>query len=1028
MTIFLGNPLSGKTTRLVGEFRQQLAAGYQPDQILCLSFFSPNAAAIRHTLRPLAGDFLPWVTTLQRFQTLLLRRHPRQSRLPARAREISPTARGVLLRQAWRATGGPLWQAHGDAPGATAELVRAADWISQNRLRFRVAAGELNQAELARVYAAYIETCDQHRLLTFQEASLRCLELLDDPAVAANVRQSFPVLLLDDAHLARPDQLALIERLRGLATHFTATAWLDDDRPPAAPELRHVAEALHGWGPVAMLPVDQSVAGPPVTPANPVVIEAARRVTGSLGTLEAAYAAPVRLHMAFTVEDEAHAVAQAIVRALVDDETLGPAAVAVIAGDRGLAPFVQRVLGDYGLPVESQPLAARHTPLVRGGLLVLQWALGGASAAIERDLFSLPYLALDAVDAHVLAAEALVLDKPILALTSEELVRLKLQPASPARLEVVRAALAGLAAGPPLDELVEHGLAALGAFAWMQVGAAASGSGFSVEERGRWLEALRGWQRGLRELQAVFALGPLPAVAERLSLAEAVADAITVRGGAGGVRLLEPGQVNGVHARLAFVVGLSESAAPARRAELQLLPEAELPALFADGRPGVLPRARDHAAWIEREARALAELLTRGTEQLWLSTSRYTAAGEAQLPSPFFERLLGAEGEIDRDGNLVVTQPGLWQLIGRAEAAAPAGLLPLLGLGSAGQRADDAGTRLLADHTFSASQVRLYLTCPLQFFYARVLGIETEGGLALDRGSLIHTLLYATLSVGAATLAAGTAGRARLLQRPRPLWMNSVAALRARARAVLEAAWSGTPADLPGGGRYQPDLAWGERFGPELQAQAVHDWAAAILDDWAEYEVAGWPEALQRRPVLLEANFAFELDGYRLTGRLDRVDEIQTPAGPVYEVIDYKTGDTNAGASLAVHLRKFLPDANQPPSDFQLPLYALALMNGVAGLHGTPGALSLLNVEALERKDNGDYKAGACRSVQLAQGGMVDYKNGVVPVDVLTGAITHSIRDTLAHMAASPYPAQPGNHCGYCSFRSACERAQPVAA
>ena len=109
----------------------------------------------------------------------------------------------LLRRQAWRATGG-VWQAHGDAPGASAELVRLADWVSQNRTRFTAGRARLTSRAVARAYAAFIETCDQHRLLTFQEASLRCLELLDDPAVAASVRQSFPVVLLDDVHLARP--------------------------------------------------------------------------------------------------------------------------------------------------------------------------------------------------------------------------------------------------------------------------------------------------------------------------------------------------------------------------------------------------------------------------------------------------------------------------------------------------------------------------------------------------------------------------------------------------------------------------------------------------------------------------------------------------------------------------------------------------------------------------------------------------------------------------------------------------------
>src|SRR6185369_1620825 len=115
-------------------------------------------------------------------------------------------------------------------------------------------------------------------------------------------------------------------------------------------------------------------------------------------------------------------------------------------------------------------------------------------------------------------------DKPILSLTPEELASLNLQPASLARLAAVRAALSGLNAAAPMDELVEQGLAALGALVWMQTEPA----GFTLEERGRWLAALRDWQRGLRELEAVLAIERGASAAspqsERLSLAEAVAD------------------------------------------------------------------------------------------------------------------------------------------------------------------------------------------------------------------------------------------------------------------------------------------------------------------------------------------------------------------------------------------------------------------------------------------------------------------------------------------------------------------------
>jgi hypothetical protein len=113
-----------------------------------------------------------------------------QARLPRRVREISPTARGLLLRQVWSRINGPLWceyraGEHGLVPGAVDRLVSATDWISQNRTSFRIAPGELGDHELDQVYAAYIEHCDAHGLLAFQEASLRCLELLNDPKLPA---------------------------------------------------------------------------------------------------------------------------------------------------------------------------------------------------------------------------------------------------------------------------------------------------------------------------------------------------------------------------------------------------------------------------------------------------------------------------------------------------------------------------------------------------------------------------------------------------------------------------------------------------------------------------------------------------------------------------------------------------------------------------------------------------------------------------------------------------------------------------
>jgi hypothetical protein len=252
--------------------------------------------------------------------------------------------------------------------------------------------------------------------------------------------------------------------------------------------------------------------------------------------------------------------------------------------------------------------------------------------------------------------------------------------------------------------------------------------------------------------------------------------------------------------------------------------------------------------------------------------------------------------------------------------------------------------------------------------------------------------------------------------------MDDAGALRARAHAALAAAWSDAVIELPGGGTYTPSQAWGLRFGPELQRQAVRRWAERVLTDWAEFEVNGLPDRAMRRPVLLEVPFSLALGGYRLRGRIDRIDEIQTAAGVIYDVIDYKTGKSHTG-SLKEHMQRFLPEGDDAPEDYQLPLYALGLQ-AIEGIQALPRRVTLINVEAVEKTKRGGYSTKVCRTLELVDAGQPDFSKGWLPLPTLHGDITAGIQATLARMSASPYPAQPGYHCNWCSFRSACERGQ----
>lgn len=997
--VLLGGPLSGKTTRLVQAFLAHVRQdGIASDRVLCLSFFAGNAEAIRRALREKGVAHLPWVTTVQRFLTLLLRDYAAPAGVPERTSEISPAARALVIRQAWAEVAGPLWRDFGAQPGAVRELTKVIDWLSQNRTRYAPAAGELSDDELAQTYRHYISLCTEHQWLTFQEASLRALDLLADARIAAEVQARFPAVLIDDLHLARPDQLALVGALRGKATRFTATAWLAQDQ--SAPELRHLWDSIKGWAAVEPLPI--------FAPAvNPKVAAVAARATDKLVDWDTTAGVPVALVTPASVEDEMHAVAQAIVRALLADGTLHPDEIVVVAADGRLLPFAQRVLARYGLPVAPLELAANQTPLLRGGLLALRRAIRGASAEGERDLLSLPYVGADVLDLDALYQSALAYETTILSLTVDERPAISTETAR--ILERLRACLAQVDAAPCGDS-VEAMLRELGALRWAQ-----DANSFPQATRDVWIEAWSAWLARVRELEEMARrLGT--SADDTLSLIEGLAAERDDPAAEGRIRLVDSARVNGIGGRAAFVIGLSESAAPVQQSLMQLVEEDRLGGLFGDGRPVVLPQAREQQAWIERESRRVALLLSRGRERVQVSVSQYAAGGDTQLPSPFFERLLGGEGEIDRDGGLHITKPGVWAWAELQDG--PECALPMLDSIPPAPVAAGTEETLAAGHTFSASQIRMYLTCPLQYFYGRVLGIETEEVSLLERGSLVHEVLCATMGDGALS-------KVNLMDRERPTWMNNANRLWQRAEAALAAAWSGEPVNLPAGGIYTPTREWAVHFGPDLQRRAVRRWAAKVLANWAEFETEVMTAGGERRPILLEMPFNLRIGGYNVLGRIDRIDEVRTTRGLSYELIDYKTGK-GAADSLPAQVQKFLPAAGEAPKDYQLPLYALAMIQGVGGLRTEPSLLSYLNLDSLEKGKRG-FGVAARRTIGIVRHGKLDPKAGLVPLGVLTAEISAGIVQTMDAMRHSPYAAKPDFYCNWCAFRAACDRGRALA-
>jgi DNA helicase-2/ATP-dependent DNA helicase PcrA len=164
--------------------------------------------------------------------------------------------------------------------------------------------------------------------------------------------------------------------------------------------------------------------------------------------------------------------------------------------------------------------------------------------------------------------------------------------------------------------------------------------------------------------------------------------------------------------------------------------------------------------------------------------------------------------------------------------------------------------------SLSASDLSLYLTCPLKYKFARVFGIPQEPTINQRFGILIHNVLERFHKEPPENDADGL-----------PLLTN-----------LFETGWRRT-----GFGSTDDELQFRDRAREALRLY------------WDRERVA------EGEPVWLERKFDFKVGEHHVRGRVDRVDRL--PDGD-YELIDYKTGERRTEAQLE--------------NDLQLALYRLA--------------------------------------------------------------------------------------------------------
>jgi superfamily I DNA/RNA helicase/RecB family exonuclease len=164
--------------------------------------------------------------------------------------------------------------------------------------------------------------------------------------------------------------------------------------------------------------------------------------------------------------------------------------------------------------------------------------------------------------------------------------------------------------------------------------------------------------------------------------------------------------------------------------------------------------------------------------------------------------------------------------------------------------------------SLSASDLSLYLTCPLKYKFARVFGIPQEPTINQRFGILIHNVLE------------------RFHKDPPEEEADGLA----RLTRLFETGWRRTG------------------FGSSDDELQFRDRAREALRLYWERE-----RSSESEPVWLERKFDFKVGEHHVRGRVDRVDRL--PDGD-YELIDYKTGERKTAAELE--------------NDLQLALYRLA--------------------------------------------------------------------------------------------------------
>ncbi len=404
---------SGKTKTLSCRVAHLVANGADPSRILLLTF-SRRAASemIARVGKVMSGDVrIPWAGTFHAIGARLLRELAPvigiDPEFTIHDRSDSADLMGMVRQELGVATGAKRFPMKGTCLAIYSRVVNADETIADALAAAFPWCREW-EAELKRLFAAYVEAKQKQNVLDYDDLLWLWAEAMQEPALAQEVGARFDHVMVDEYQDTNKLQARILLAMKPDGRGVTVVG---DDAQSIysfrAADVRNILDFPKLFTPDARLvTLEQNYrsTSPILAASNAVIDLAKERFTKNLRTSRAGGAAPKLV----SVRDEA-AQAAYIAESVLD------------ARERGMTLMQQAILfraADFSAPVELE-LAKRDIPFVKFGglkfleaahvkdfLAILRWAQnGGDRIAGFRTLQLIPGVGparaariLDAVD------------------------------------------------------------------------------------------------------------------------------------------------------------------------------------------------------------------------------------------------------------------------------------------------------------------------------------------------------------------------------------------------------------------------------------------------------------------------------------------------------------------------------------------------------------------------------------------------------------------------------------------------------